>query len=111
MTAYTVPLIMKVREGEEPPVTAGEPVILERELGDRQSIRVVSAGGRELGHVHRQSAKWIADRLDSGKYLDVRIAPLIGIDGDGRGRRVQLSVLTEPRTDEGRSWWRRIFGG
>lgn len=111
MTAYTVPLIMNAREEAEPSVAAGEPVILERELGDRQSIRVMSAGGRELGHVHRQSAKWIADRLDRGKYLDVRIAPLISIEGEGRGRRVQLSVNTEPRADEERPWWRRLFGG
>lgn len=111
MTTYTVPLIMNPREGEEPSVAAGEPVILERELGDRQSIRVMSTGGRELGHVHRQSAKWIADRLDSGKYLDVRIAPLISIEGDGRGRRVQLSVNTEPRADDEQPWWRKLFGG
>ena len=110
MTAYTVPLIMNAREGGEPSVAEGEPVVLERDLVDRQSIRVMSASGRELGHVHRQSAKWIADRLDSGKYLDVRIAPLIGIEGDGRGRRVQLSVNTEPRTDDEQSWWRRLLG-
>ena len=111
MTGYTVPLITDVRQdaSRSLPVAAGDVVMLEREAGDRQAIRVVSAGGHELGYLHRQSAKWIADRLDSGKFLEVRIAPLVSVDGHGGGGRVQLSVQTEPGLNDERPWWRRLF--
>jgi len=110
MTAYTVPLISDAQDGSPAlAVSPGDLLTLEREAGDRQSIRVMSMGGHQLGRLHRQSAKWIADRLDSGKFLEVRVGPLVSVDGQGGGGRVQLSVHTEPRPNDERPWWRRLL--
>jgi hypothetical protein len=115
MTVFTVPLAVPNSEeefsGRNVHVEPGEEVMLEREPGDPMALRVMCASGKCLGHVNRQSARWIVDRLDRGKYLVARVAPLVAVDSAGTTQRVQLSVHTEPEREPAPSWWKRLFGG
>jgi hypothetical protein len=110
MTAYTVPLIDHSDHASILDLIApGALVSLERAMGDRQRIRAVSACGHPIGYVHRQSAKWIADRLEQGKFVEARIAPVVAVGAEELARRVQLSVYTEPMLADQRPWWKRLL--
>ncbi|PTQ07811.1 hypothetical protein CLG96_16845 [Sphingomonas oleivorans] len=109
MTAYTVPLAAGSAGFSAEGLAPGTPVLLERDPGDSRAIRVLTANGEHVGHIHPQSAKWIIARMEKGKYLSARIASQAVAAGDPR-RRVQIAIDTEPDLGEGRPWWRRLFG-
>ena len=113
MTVFTVPLAAPRPEEEalarSVHVETGDIVTLEREPADPRGLRVVSASGQPLGRVNPQSARWIVDRMERGKYIVARVAPLVAIDSAGATQRVQLAVHTEPE-QEPRSWLKRLFG-
>ena len=111
MTAYTVPMD-GLLHADEKALVPGQPVILELESGEPYVIRVLSADdGAMIGHVNRQSSKWLGERLHRGKFVHASIAEVtLGVEAKP-GHGVLLSVLTEPAELGGEGSWRRFFRG
>lgn len=69
----------------------GELVTLRRQFDDAanpREIAVMTANGTRIGSVNRESARWLAERLDSGKPTIARIKRI--------ARGVQVTICTEP---------------
>jgi hypothetical protein len=110
MTAYTVPMD-RLHHGEEERAVPGQPVILELESGAPYVIRVLSVDGTLIGHVNRQSSKWLGERLHRGKFVHASISEVTLDPATNHGHGVLLSVQTEPVELAGEgAWWRRIRG-
>ncbi|HPQ42523.1 MAG TPA: HIRAN domain-containing protein [bacterium] len=69
-------------------LTMNTPIRLERDLGnfyDPNAVRIVDAGGRQLGFLNRSLSEQLAPRMDAGETIRVSISALTGGGNYNRG--------------------------